>query len=196
MMSGEKLQNRGEVIPRSFFTKITVVLAIFSIVVAVAGQIFLYLQTKTFLAFHYSAVLLKLARIKDGIFLKSVLVSFGFFIIPCLLATFFLIVYSHRVAGPMFRVKQYLKALSGEIAPRLISFREKDVLHVLANSINAVQHRERDDFARISANLAEIEQTLAKALAAQSDGWPIESLLEQIGGKCAENSGIMEAVKL
>lgn len=195
-MGGEKLKNRGEVIPRSFFTKISVSLAVFFVVVAVAGQIYLYFHTKTFLEFHYSAVLLKLARIKDEIFLKSMIVSFVFFIIPCLLSAVFLIVFSHRVAGPMFRIKQYLKDLSRKTVPLEISFREKDVLHVLANAINAVQQREQHDFTRISANLAEIEKALTGAVSVHDKGQPVESILEGVSEKCAENSKILETVKL
>ncbi|MBW6520661.1 MAG: hypothetical protein K0A99_06565 [Desulfoarculaceae bacterium] len=194
-MSDEKQKNRGEIIPRSFFKKISVFLAAFFVVVAVAGQIYLYFQTKTFLEFHYSAVLLTLARIKDEIFLTSMVVSLFFFIIPSLLAAVFLVVYSHRIAGPMSRIKQYLRGISGKSAPP-IRFREKDVLHVLADSINAVQQRERDDFARICANLAEIEETLAGAVSAHDDGLPLESLLQRVSEKCAENSAIMAEVKL
>lgn len=73
------------------------------------------------------------------IFLTSMVVSLVFSVIPSLLAAVFLVVYSPRIAGPMSRIKQYLQGISGKIAP--IRFRDKDVLHVLADSINAVQQR-------------------------------------------------------
>lgn len=195
-MNNKQAKAGTEIIPNSFFTKMGLALVLFFVAAAAAWQVSLYFYTRTVLELHYRAVLLKLAMIREEIFFKSLWVSLLFFIVPCLLAAFFLVVYSHRLAGPMFRVRQYLKSIAGKANPPDLGFREKDALHPLARAINEVHHRERDDLARVASCLAELEKTLGLALDAHDRGEELGPLLEgaeRHGAKCAE---ILEAVKL
>ncbi|MFH7319588.1 hypothetical protein ACHHRT_03130 [Desulfurivibrio sp. D14AmB] len=187
---------REEIIPQSFFIRIGAWLGLFFILAAAAGQIYLYLQTRASLEFHYSAVLLNLVQLQEELLFKSLLNSLIFFIVPCLLAALLLVIYSHRVAGPMFRVKQYLKGLGGQHGAQTLGFREKDVLHPLARAINEVQRRQQEDLGRISGGLEELEELLRAAVAADDQGPPPESLLAEMEQKCRENDRIMESIKL
>lgn len=191
-----KTKGRGEIIPQSFYKKISRYLIIFFTVSVVAWQIYLYFYTRTFLEFHYSAVLLKLAQMKDEIFFKSIVVSFAFFTVPCLLAAVFLVIYSHRIAGPMFRVKQYLKNISEKANSPDLRFRKKDVLHPLATAINAVRQRERDDLDRLFNNLEKMEETLTDAMDAHAGGHSVSPLLEMVREINTENINILDVVKL
>ena len=184
-----------EIIPSSFFIRIGSYLALIFILAAAAGQLYLYFYTRTSLEVHYSAVLLKLVQLKEELLFKSLLNSLVFFAVPSLLAAFLLLIYSHRVAGPMFRVKLYLKGLAGKNSPQTLGFREKDVLHPLAQAINEVQRRQRTDFGRISSSLNELEVLLSAATAA-GEGGPPGSLVAEMEQKFLENDQIMESIKL
>jgi len=64
---------------------------------------------------------------------------YGVFMVPAiaLLSVF----YSHRVAGPLYRVRQVARDISeGKLYPR-VKFRKNDALHPLAGSINSALDR-------------------------------------------------------
>ncbi len=196
-MSDKKLQDQGPIIPNSFFTRINISLTVFFVVIAIVWQVSLYFYTRTFLEFHYSAILLKLARMEDQIFLKSLALSSVFFLVPCLLVAVFLVYYSHRIAGPMYHIKLYLQQLAaGGSAGGDIKLRQKDVLSPLADAVNAIQQRERDDLAELHTNLAAMAATLNDTLAANDAGQPVNHLLVEVRAVHTRNTGLLEAGQL
>gem|GEM_PF-4979560 len=194
-MNRKEVKTGGGVIPDSFFTRLGLALVLFFVAVAAAWQVSLYFYTKTVLAVHYRAVLLKLVMIREEFLVKSLVMGLLFFVVPCLAAAIFLVVYSHRVAGPMFRVRQYLKTIAGKIEAPDLSFREKDALHPLARAINEVRHRELDDLTRVSSAFAEMEEILGLAVEAKSQGKDPGPLLERAEHRCAGCAEILKPVK-
>lgn len=188
-MNSKQIKAGAEIIPNSFFTRMGLALVFFFVAAAAAWQVSLYFYTRTVLEFHYRAVLLKLAMIREEIFFKSLMVSLAFFIVPCVLVAFFLVIYSHRLAGPMFRVRQYLQSIAGKDTAADLGLREKDALHPLARTINDVRHRERDDLARVAACLAGAEELLGR-------DEELGPLLEGVERCCAECAEILEEVRL
>ncbi len=193
-MNGAKNHPVGEIIPKKYFSKINICLILFFVGAAILSQVFLYFYTRTFLEFHYSSVLLKLSKIKHDILISSIVVNGLFFIIPCVFAVIFLIIYSHRVAGPMFRVKQYLKELTA--SSEGLRFRKTDALHSLATAINKVQKREQRDFDELSSNATKIHECLAQAKLDLAEGRDIGPVLTKIRGIHTANQDILDAVKL
>ncbi|NOX25001.1 MAG: hypothetical protein GXP59_02585 [Deltaproteobacteria bacterium] len=195
-MSDKKSKDQGPIIPNSFFARINISLTAFFVVIALVWQVSLYFYTRTFLEFHYSAILLKLARMEDNIFLKSLVLSSVFFIVPCLLVAVFLVYYSHRIAGPMYHIKLYLQKIAGGSAGGDIKLRQKDMLHPLAEAVNALQQRERDDLAELHTNLTEMAGILNDTLTASDAGQPVNHLLEEVGMVHTKNTDLLEAVQL
>jgi len=174
------------IIPQFFYRRMGVFLAIFLTLIVGLWQIYLYFQTKVFLEFHYSAVMLKLLELQESILLKSVLTSLVFFAFPCLLMAVFLIYYSHRIAGPMFRLKAYLREDQKDPGGKDLHFRESDVLHTLAESVNKVQHRYRADTQAITASLQQAEVLLERLTKEHEAGNPVDSQLAKLNVLCKD----------
>ena len=192
--------NLREVIPESYFKKkfttTGIMLTVFCLIVAIIGQIYLYYFTESFLEIHYSEVLLRLADLKGSLFIKSLFVNILFFIIPSILFAVALVYYSHRVAGPMYRTREYMKQRSTGPVPSALKFRSDDVLHTLSAAVNEVQDLEKVRDAEICANYERMEQTLARAEAALARNGAIDDLLEDVRCSCAANEELLQRVRV
>ena len=195
-MAGNKTTAQPDMIPRFFYRRIGVCLILFFVVVVLTWQVYLYFQTRVFLEVHYSAVMLKLMQMKEDILLNSILTSLVFFAVPCLLAAAFLVYFSHRIAGPMYRIKRYLKEDLSRQDAKDLSFRETDVLHSLATAINQVQHRYRTDRQALDVCLTEVESLLETATTRHEAGEPIASLLEEINADCQKMQHALNMVRI
>jgi len=191
--------NLQEVIPESYFRKkfttTGIILAVFCIVVAVVGQIYLYRFTISFMETHYSEVLLELVDLKESLFIKSLLVNILFFILPSLFFAAALVYYSHRVVGPMYRTREYMKQRSIGPVSHALKFRDDDVLHTLSAAVNNVQDLEKAREEEICAHYEQMEQVLAKAEAALARNGSIDGLLEEARRSCAANEELLQRVK-
>lgn len=168
----------AQIIPAGFFTRINLYLVVFFIVIVLLGQLFLFWFTRSFLEFHYSGVLLKLTQLKQELLLTSLIVNGLFFVIPCVFAVLFLIVYSHRVAGPMYHVKLYLRNPASD--KKALSFRKTDVMHSLATAVNAVQERERNDAQHLLQGLDLLPPLLAQAQSEEVTEAQLSELLAEV----------------
>lgn len=180
---------------RKKFTTTGIILTVICLIMAIIGQIYLYYFTKSFLDIHYSEVLLRLVDLKESLFIKSLFVNILFFIIPSLLFAAALVYYSHRVAGPMYRTREYMKRRSTGPVSHALQFRSDDVLHTLSAAVNEVQDLEKVRNEEICANYERMEQALAKAEAALARNGSIDDLLEEVRGPGAANKELLQRVK-
>ncbi|MDP1996271.1 MAG: hypothetical protein Q8J90_03650 [Gallionella sp.] len=190
--------NLREVIPESHFRKkfttTGIMLTVFSLIVAIIGQIYLYYFTKSFLEIHYSEILLRLVDLKESLFIKSLLVNILFFVIPSIFFAAALVYYSHRVAGPMYRTREYMRQRSTGPVPDALKFRDDDVLHTLSVAVNKVQDLQKAREEEICANYERMEQALAKAETLAQNG-SIDGLLEEVRSSGAANEELLQRVK-
>lgn len=191
--------NLREVIPESYFRKkfttTGIILAAFCTVVAIIGQIYLYYFTKSFLEVHYSEVLLKLVDLKESLFIKSLFVNILFFILPSILFAAALVYYSHRVVGPMYRTREYMKQRSVGPVLHALKFRDNDVLHTLSAAVNKVQDLEKAREEELRANYERMEQALTEAETAFARNGSIDDLLEDARRSCTANEELLQRVK-
>ncbi|MBD1400684.1 hypothetical protein [Pelovirga terrestris] len=194
-MANDQPTAQLDMIPRFFYRHIGICLSLFFVVVVLVWQVYLYFQTRVFLEAHYSAVMLKLMQIKEDVLLNSVITSLVFFAVPCLLAAAFLVYYSHRIAGPMYRIKRYLKEDLKQPKAQDLRFRESDVLHSLATAVNKVQHRYRADQQTLDQSLREIEDLLETVTSRHNAGEPVDVPLGRINVLCKKMQLTVEMVK-
>jgi methyl-accepting chemotaxis protein len=76
---------------------------------------------------------------------------------------------SHKVAGPIYRLKKYLAEIAAGNVDVDLKFRKRDELHDLSASVNVVIHELRllvralkHDHAAVSSCMADIEQQIEK----------------------------------
>jgi len=110
---------------------------------------------------HYGAAISLLTQVKESLIITSIKINLIFLFLIAVGVALLGILYSHRIAGPLFRVRQYAAALGeGRFAER-ISFREKDVLHTLSAVLNEMAAGCQDRAELFACQLRELQDGLS-----------------------------------
>jgi signal transduction histidine kinase len=118
---------------------------------------------------HYGATISLLTQVKESLIITSIKINLIFYLLIATGVALLGILYSHRIAGPLFRVRQYAALLGkGDFAER-ISFREKDALHSLSSVLNEMAKGFQGRAEVLASQLEELQDGLS-TLASLPDG--------------------------
>ena len=151
-----------EVIGKGTLTRLLVLVLCLFIISTVASALFLYLDIDRPLDSHYSAVLSIIAGIRESLVIhtikifafSSILVVAGVLII-CIL-------YTHRIAGPHQRIKSYAKSVAEGRLDQKIGFRNKDVIHSFAETLNAMTKSYSERVTTLSSEMAQLKEAITE----------------------------------
>ena len=137
---------------------IIILIAIISIIGASAIS-FYFLQGKT-LGPDYGGAFKMLVQLKNELLFRSLLIYALSALLIVLGVAVVGLLYSHRIAGPMYRLAVFLDKTRDEGLGNRLRFRRRDATHPLAEAINRVMERYEGDMIALSKELAKVEQTL------------------------------------
>lgn len=120
---------------------------------------------------HYGAAISRLTQVKESLIITSIGINLMFWILIAVGIALLGIFYSHRIAGPLFRVRRYAAALGEGRFDQRISFREKDVLHTLSSALNEMAEEYQGREKRFAYQLRELQDGLL-SLGSLSDSSP------------------------
>ncbi len=136
---------------------------------AVLGLFLLFSLTATIIIYkaihvtpapHYGAAFSVMAEFKDTLVIKTIKINLIFLFLTMLGVAILGIFYSHRVAGPLFKVKQHAAVLGeGRFNERMF-FRKKDVIHELSDVLNQTAHVYQEKSKTFYSGLKELKDGL------------------------------------
>ncbi len=97
---------------------------------------FFYLTVNQHLGETYAQKVQALSFYKFEIIRQSLLIFVGFGFIAFAGVIFFGILYTHRIAGPLFRIRMIARELAAGNFSQIAKFRKNDAIHSLAESVN------------------------------------------------------------
>ena len=111
---------------------------------------------------HYGAALSNVIKIKESLITKTIQINLILYLLTALGVTLLGVFYSHRIAGPLFKVKLYAKELREGRFDKRIKFRKRDVIHKLADLLNKMAERYQAKVGLIAIDLTKLEEDLQK----------------------------------
>jgi len=138
-------------------------LTIFGIFVfcSLVSALVVYERLHVELSPHYGAAISLLTQVKESLIITSIKINLIFYFLIAIGVALLGILYSHRIAGPLFRVRQYAALLGeGRFGAR-ISFREKDALHSLSSVLNEMAEGCQGRAELFASQLSELQDGLA-----------------------------------
>jgi methyl-accepting chemotaxis protein len=160
------LKNSANVIRKSSLVLFIKTVAIIAASVAASGLI-VYLLSETPLAPSYGETISSVSLYKIEIIRKSIYIYTVFVLIMLAGIITISLLYSHRVAGPLFRIKVVAKETSEGKRLKSFTIRDNDLLHPLADTLNEMigkydtLHEELEkDFEELTNELQEIDASL------------------------------------
>ena len=147
--------------------------------VFVLGTIFsalaLYLDTYRPLNTHYSAIFSILTGLKETILIKTIQINIIFFLLTAAGILVIGLLYSHRVAGPLYRIKVYARSVSEGKPHGEVKFRNKDAIHSFADAVNGMTKSYEQRLAVLDSMLQDLESALKKIRTLQESGGNTEA---------------------
>lgn len=124
------------ILDRSFSRRVIWSIVLISAASAAATSLIYYLAIDRTLSDEYREKLLMISTYKFEIIRMSLLLFPGFSMIAVLFLGLYGVVYSHRIVGPLFRVRGVAQRLAALEFGIRTSFRDTDAIHPLAESLN------------------------------------------------------------
>jgi signal transduction histidine kinase len=110
---------------------------------------------------HYGAAISLLSQVKESLIITSIGIHLIFYLLIAIGVTVLGIFYSHRIAGPLFRVRKYAAALGEGRFHERINFRKKDALHDLSSVLNEIAEGCQDRSELLTSQLRELQDGLS-----------------------------------
>lgn len=102
-----------------------------------------------------------LSRLREEIVSTSVIVYAAMSLITLACTTVISLLYSHKVAGPLYKLGLFLREVTSGDFSRSVKLRNGDVIHPLAQDINAMVSSYRDIISEMEAKAGELNTTVS-----------------------------------
>ncbi|HLC15632.1 MAG TPA: hypothetical protein VJL89_05345 [Thermodesulfovibrionia bacterium] len=172
------------VIQKSYYIKLAIKVIAIVFTGAVMASVFLYYLTWKMLSV---TDLLLLERVSSQIFFQTFIAFLIFSVFIVLGVVVLTLFYSHKIAGPLYRLKLALRKITadGQLDFR-VAFRKGDVIHPMAQSLNEMieQYNERINF--LESRLLALKQSSALLLEGKVDEKKELLLIKQYLKKMSE----------
>ncbi len=174
------------------------VLVLVALVTAVSGSALYIFMERVTLPASYGGTVAGIAGYKAMVLKKSALIYALFTLLMLTGVTLVGVVYSHRVAGPLERVKAAARELAKRNFGADVRFRKHDVVHPLAESLNRMTGRYKARHARLleSAKLLEEGAHALEAAIKSHDKAGMERAMDSLASASASAEKALSELKL
>lgn len=187
-----------KVINRRFKIRFIAVIVLILIVAFSISAAFFYFYTnkelgETYTQKIYAITQFKTIVIKDTLFI---------FIPPVIVAIIFIVItiilYTHRIVGPLVRIRTVTRELSEGNFDIVVNFREKDAIRALADSLNNAALKYKERYSRLGSLLEEISKDTDEMyqFIEKGDAEAIEDKRKRILKKTEEIKNMLSEIKL
>ena len=169
-----------EIIRKGYLGKLLFLLLGIVFIGTAISTLFLYLGTYKTLDTHYSAILSIVTEIKQTLIIKTIKINVFFYLLTVIGITVLAILYSHRISGPLYRIKLYAKMLSGGRFDTPIRFRHKDAIHSLAEVLNKMSKNYNDKTSMITTEIQRLKDAVTELDSIKEKKEAVETSLKKV----------------
>jgi methyl-accepting chemotaxis protein len=185
-----------EIIKKNYLRNFLCLLLLVLLVSTAATSIVLHFNIHRPLNTHYSAILSILSDLKETLLIKTLKINAIFSFLAAIGLLFIGIIYTHRIAGPLYRIKSAAKAIGEGNLETKIQLRSKDVIHHFATSLNSMTESYRDRISVLSGSLDQLRESITEIKSLTDDNKETDSTLEKIRDKNIEIHSQIDSMKL
>ena len=169
-----------EIIRKDYLSKFFLFLLGIVFIGTAISTLLLYLDTYKTLDTHYSAILSIVTEIKQTLIIKTIKINVFFYLLTVIGITVLAILYSHRISGPLYRIKLYAKMLSGGRFDNAIRFRHKDAIHSLAEVLNKMSKNYNDKTSMITIEIQRLKDAVTELDSIKEKKEAVETSLKKV----------------
>lgn len=145
---------------------------------------------------HYSEILSILSDLKETLLIKTLAISALFSFLAAIGLLFISIIYTHKIAGPLHRIKSAAKGIGEGNLETKIKLRRKDAIHHFAESLNSMTESYRDRISVLSGSLDQLKDAVTEFRSLSAEGRETDSVSKNISKKNIEIHSLIDNIKL
>jgi methyl-accepting chemotaxis protein len=189
--------NSDKIVKKGYIARLVLLaVSIFMAGSAVSSGLF-FLTTHTPLSnTHYSAALSIISEFRNSLIIKSLQINLFFFFLIAIGIIILGVLYSHRIAGPLYRIKQYAGSISKGDLGSEIKFREKDVIHPFAESINKMTESCGERVRELASEAVQLKKEVEHMKSLSERGEETAEAMENIKAHDERIKEIFETLRL
>lgn len=169
-----------EVIGKGYLTRLLLLLICVFIIGTTVSAIYLYLDIYRSLDTHYSAILSIITEIKETLIIRTIKINAFFFLLISAGIVILGILYTHRIAGPLYRIKLYAKMVGEGRLDSDVKFRRKDVIHSFGESFNDMTKSYSDRLTVLISEIQQFKDAIAELKSLTEEGEDTEIAMEKV----------------
>ncbi len=187
-----------DVINKRFKVRFIALILLTLILALAISAVTFYSYTNKALGETYAQKINTIVNFKTTVIKDTLLIFIPPAIIAAVFAIIAIVLYTHKIVGPLVRIKAVTRQISEGNLDSLIKFREKDAIQPLANALNKVSSNYNERLSALSNILDEMSkkaQEMHHALETK-DSETAEARRKELGHKAEEINNILSKIKL
>ncbi|UCH80023.1 MAG: hypothetical protein JSW20_09760 [Nitrospiraceae bacterium] len=145
---------------------------------------------------HYGAILSIIGGLKESLTAKTLKINVIFYILISTGIGLLSVLYSHRVAGPLHRIKIFLRSIADGTPEKILQLRHKDAIDTFASTINEMTDAYRRRNHELKSEIDQLRKSAHELEQLAEEGRPVDKVLEEIIDTDRRISGLLKAIKI
>ena len=160
----------NEIINKGFSGRLLLLVLSVFIVFTLLSTAYIYQDTYKPLSTHYSAVVSIISDIHETLAIKTFKINaVSFFLIFAGIMVLG-ILYTHRIVGPLQRVRIFAKMVTAGKMNAKMTFRKKDAIQPFKDSFNTMTKKHTERLARIDSEVRELKASITTLKLSVAEG--------------------------
>ena len=187
--------NNTTVLKKGFITRLVLLILLVFVIFSSISSIFLYFNIYRPLDTNYSASISIRSEIKEGLLVRTIAISTVFYLVIFIGIVLLAVLYTHRIAGPMERIKLFAGAVSGGDLSSAVKFRKKDAIHSFGDSLNEMTGSWRNRVQALASHVKQLEDAVNELRSQSEREEETAALLGKISSIDKEINELLKEIK-
>ncbi len=145
---------------------------------------------------HYGANISIISGLRESLIAKTLKINAIFYILISAGIGLLSVLYSHRVAGPLHRIKKYLKSIADGTPEQALKLRHKDAIESFASTINEMTGAYRKRSLKLISETDQLKKSVIELEQLAEQGRSIDNTLEMIIDTDKRISSLLKTIKV
>jgi methyl-accepting chemotaxis protein len=150
------------VINRGFTSRLVILVLLTFIVFSSLSGLAVYFRTYHELGQDYGAAISIISQVRNSMFSETIWINVIFYLLVLAGVVIIGIIYTHRIAGPLYRIRAFAKEVAGGDLSSTLRFRKNDAIHPLADRLNSLVGNYRHKIESLNANLQKMRSEIER----------------------------------
>jgi len=186
--------NDTNVLKKSIITRLVVLILLVFVVFSSLSGLFLYFDTYRPLDTSYSSSILIISEVKEDLLVRTLTINAVFYLFILIGIIVLAVLYTHRIAGPLHRIKLFAGSIAGGDLSAVLNFRKKDAIHSFGDSLNKMTGNWHNRVTVLVSHVERLEDAVNELRSLSEKGEDTATLMKRISSIDEEINNLLKEI--